>query len=177
MVRQVYLAAEDRVSTSSTNGTFRGSLAKLMSYANYMTPLSLPALSSELRGVTMHLSRRLRNERADIDLSDSQFSVLAYLVRTGAHTPNELSVWEHVTPPSMNRTINALETAGLVARTPDASDGRKVFVTATENGFAVVKETRRKRDAWLHSRLSALTAEERRTLEEATVILRAMVAP
>ncbi|KJC63770.1 DNA-binding transcriptional regulator, MarR family [Agreia bicolorata] len=140
-------------------------------------PLSLPALSSELRGVTMHLSRRLRNERADIELSDSQFSVLAYLVRTGAHTPNELSVWEHVTPPSMNRTINALEAAGLVARTPDASDGRKVFVTATENGCAVVKETRRRRDAWLHSRLSALTPDERRTLEEATVILRKLVAP
>lgn len=139
--------------------------------------LSLPALSSELRGVTMHLSRRLRNERADIDLGDSQFSVLAYLVRTGPHTPNELSVWEHVTPPSMNRTLNALETAGLVARTPDASDGRKVFVTATENGIAVVKETRRRRDAWLHSRLSALTPAERRVLEEATVILRTIVAP
>jgi DNA-binding MarR family transcriptional regulator len=143
-----------------------------------MTPsLSLPALSSELRGVTMHLSRRLRNERADIDLGDSQFSVLAYLVRTGPHTPNELSVWEHVTPPSMNRTLNALEAAALVTRTPDASDGRKVFVTATPEGVAVVKETRRRRDAWLHSRLSALTPAERRVLEEATAILRTIVAP
>jgi DNA-binding MarR family transcriptional regulator len=140
-----------------------------------MPPLTLPALSSELRGVTMHLSRRLRNERVDTDLTDSQFSVLAYLVRTGAHTPNELSVWEHITPPSMNRTLNALESAGFVTRTPDASDGRKVFVTATDAGVAIVKETRRRRDAWLHSRLASLTPAERRVLEEATAILRTMV--
>ncbi|CAD5995379.1 MarR family winged helix-turn-helix transcriptional regulator [Agreia sp. COWG] len=142
-----------------------------------MAPLSLPALSSELRVATMHLSRRLRNERAEADLTDSQFSVLAYLVRTGAHTPNELSAWEHVTPPSMNRTLNALEAAGFVLRSPDASDGRRVVVTATESGLAIVKETRRKRDAWLHTRLAALSPDERRVLEEAAGILRTMVAP
>ena len=140
------------------------------------TPSGANELAHQLRLTVLRLARRVRAERADDAMSDGRLSVLSLLANQGAQTLGSLAESERVTPPSMNRTINALETAGLVARTPDASDGRKVFVTATENGFAVVKETRRKRDAWLHSRLSALTAEERRTLEEATVILRTMVA-
>jgi len=43
----------------------------------------------------------------------------------------------------MNRTVNHLEAAGYVRRTPDADDGtQRVVVTVTEPGLALVTETR-----------------------------------
>jgi DNA-binding MarR family transcriptional regulator len=133
------------------------------------------SLSTELRGATLRLARRLRQQKADDELSDAQFNVLTFLSRQGATTPNELSAWEHVTPPSMNRTLNALEAEGYVTRTPVETDGRKVLVTITADGEAIVAETGRKRDAWLDKRLAELSAEQRRVLVEATAIIRGMV--
>ncbi|WP_291052232.1 MarR family transcriptional regulator [Herbiconiux sp.] len=129
-------------------------------------------LSAELRVAVQRLSRRLRQEKADDELSDSQSSVLAYLLRSGARTPAELSAFEHVTPPSMNRTLNALQTAGYVVRTPDEADGRKVIVTLTGAGRDFVVETRRRRDEWLEQGLATLSPAELALLAQAAPIIR-----
>ncbi|MFF1571459.1 MarR family winged helix-turn-helix transcriptional regulator [Leifsonia sp. NPDC058292] len=137
-----------------------------------MPRLSTHDLSSALRIAVARLSRRLRAEKADHELSDTQIATLAFVVRSGARTIGQLSEFERVKPPSMNRTINHLEAAGYVVRTPDADDGRKVVVTATDDGRELVAETRRRRDAWLHKRLRGLTPEQRETLAEAAAIMR-----
>ncbi|MEO7014982.1 MAG: MarR family transcriptional regulator [Leifsonia sp.] len=129
-------------------------------------------LSSTLRIAVARLSRRLRAEKADHELSDTQTSTLALVVREGARTIGQLSEHERVKPPSMNRTVNHLEAAGYVQRTADPDDGRKVVVIATKLGRELVTETRRRRDAWLHRRLRALTSEQRDTLAEAAAIMR-----
>jgi DNA-binding MarR family transcriptional regulator len=136
------------------------------------TRLSTHDLGSAVRVAVARLSRRLRAEKADDELSDTQTSALAFLVREGRGTIGQLSDHERVKPPSMNRTVNRLEEAGYVRRTPDADDGRKVVVVPTAEGLALVTETRRRRDAWLNKRLRTLTPEQRATLEEAAVILR-----
>ena len=137
-----------------------------------MGRLSTHDLSSALRIAVARLSRRLRAEKEDDELSDTQTSTLAFLVREGSGTIGRLSEHERVTPPSMNRTVNHLEQAGYVRRTADAADGRKVVVVPTEAGLRLVAETRRRRDAWLHQRLRTLTPEQRETLAEAAIILR-----
>ncbi|WP_223693470.1 MarR family winged helix-turn-helix transcriptional regulator [Leifsonia poae] len=134
--------------------------------------LSTHDLSTAVRIAVARLSRRLRAEKADHELSDTQTSVLAFTVREGPGTIGQLSEHERVTPPSMNRTVNHLEDAGYVRRTPDAEDGRKVVVVATESGRELIAETRRRRDAWLNKRLRTLTPEQRSTLAEAATILR-----
>jgi DNA-binding MarR family transcriptional regulator len=134
--------------------------------------LSTHDLSSTLRIAVARLSRRLRAEKADHELSDTQTSALAFIVREGTRTIGQLSEHERVTPPSMNRTVNHLEVAGYVRRSPDPDDGRKVMVDATDAGRELIVETRRRRDAWLHRRLRALTPEQRDTLAEAAVIIR-----
>ena len=48
----------------------------------------------------------------------------------------------------MNRTLNGLETAGLVARHPADDDARRVRVTLTPAGLALIAETRALRSAW-----------------------------
>ena len=129
-------------------------------------------LGHQLRHTILRLARRVRAERADDAMSDGKLSVLFILANEGAQTLGSLSEHERVTPPSMNRTINALVEAGLVTRVADATDGRKVAIDVSDAGRRLVKETRRRRDAWFASRLNALTPEERATLDAAETILR-----
>ncbi|MRG59722.1 MarR family transcriptional regulator [Agromyces sp. CFH 90414] len=119
----------------------------------------------------MRLARRLRQERADTELSGTQYSALAWTASEGSLTVGRLAELERVTPPSMNRTVNCLVDAGYVLREGSPDDGRKVLLRTTPAGEAVVRETRRRRDAWLAKRFAALTADERETLAKATAIL------
>jgi DNA-binding MarR family transcriptional regulator len=127
--------------------------------------------SPELRLVVQRLARRIRAMQADSDVTEGQRSVLFVLNNNGAQTLGSLSEHERVTPPSMNRTINALVASGLVTREADERDARKVTLDLSPSGRAFVKETRRRRDAWFTKRLAALTPEQRQILEQATPIL------
>jgi DNA-binding MarR family transcriptional regulator len=93
------------------------------------------------------------------------------LVKEGPHTLRELSDHEHVTPPSMNQTVNSLAQSGYVARKGDPEDGRKVILVATSQGAALIAETRHRRHAWLNAQLQKLSADERRILSAATGII------
>ena len=129
-------------------------------------------LSSTLRISVMRLARRLRSERdATYDLSLNQLSVLGILERHGALTVGQLAAYERVQPPSMTRTVGCLVDRGLAARDPHPSDGRQVVVVLTEAGRRLVREDRRRRDAWLSQRLRELTPGEREALREAAPIL------
>lgn len=129
-------------------------------------------LAGELRVALVRSVRRLRLERSSEEITDGQYSVLAALSKQGPMTPRELADREHVQPPSMTRTVARLVEVGLVARSEHPTDGRQVVVTITAAGEQEVRETRRRRDAWLAQRLAALTPAERATLAQATEILR-----
>lgn len=128
-------------------------------------------VASALRLSVMRLARRLRQQRADLSLSLNQLATLAVLDRDGDLTPRNLAAREKVQPPSMTRILAALEERGLVARTPHATDGRQHLVSLTDAARAMLREDRRRRDAWLACRLQELTADERRVLAEAAPIL------
>jgi DNA-binding MarR family transcriptional regulator len=128
--------------------------------------------ASDFRMATFRLARRLRAERAIDSMSDGQFAVLAVLKMHGSHTLGELAERERVTAPSMNRTVNCLEEAGYLTRTPDDADRRKVNITLTPAGLEVVEETVRRRDAWLEQALSDLTPAERHLLADAAALMR-----
>ena len=136
----------------------------------------LPAEASELRIATFRLARRMRTQRAVDSMSDGQFAVLAGLFVHGPHTLGDLADRERVSAPSMNRTVNCLQDAGYVRRSADESDGRKVVISLTDEGVAVVDETARRRDAWVDEALAELTPEERQTLSDAAKIMQRMVA-
>jgi len=116
----------------------------------------------------------MRLERAGADVTDGQLSVLFVLWKEGPQTLGSLSEHERVTPPSMNRTVNALVEAGLVTRTDAPDDGRKVLITATDAGIEIASETKRRRVAWFATRLAALDAADRAALDAAAPILRTL---
>lgn len=126
----------------------------------------------ELRLLLQKVARRIRNNRGGENVSDSQLSVLFQLDRNGDSTPGQLAEYDHLTPPSMNRTLNGLERAGLIARTPSTDDGRRVIVTLTAAGRDLTAETRRLRTAWFSQRLSELSDRDRAALDAAAPVLR-----
>lgn len=129
-------------------------------------------LATDVRQGVLRLSRRLRQQKADSHVSDAQMAALGYLLQNEPLTIGALSEHEGVTPPSMNKTVNKLVELGFVERGSDDGDKRKVVLRTTSEGATFVLETRRRRDEWLVPRLAKLTADERRTLTEATRILR-----
>jgi DNA-binding MarR family transcriptional regulator len=126
---------------------------------------------------TTLLVRRLRWERSSEAITDGQYGVLAALSAHGPMTPSALADDQHVQPPPMSRTINALVEMGLVQREPHPTDRRQVLVSITEAGEAEVRETRRRRTEWLAQRLATLTPEDRETLARAARIFRTVVQP
>ena len=80
------------------------------------------------------LVRRLRQVHVDGDLTLSQASVLVRLERDGPSTPGALAALEQITPQSMGAILAALQESGLVSRSGDPSDGRRVFVSITGAG-------------------------------------------
>jgi DNA-binding MarR family transcriptional regulator len=128
-------------------------------------------LASSLRVSVMRLARRLRAERADFSLSLTQIATLATLERHGPLTPRELADHEKVQPPSMTRVLAGLEERGLIDRTPHESDGRQHLVSLTQPARDLLREDRRRRDAWLAKRLAELTQAERDVLRAAAPII------
>ena len=129
-------------------------------------------LSSELRVAVNRLARRLRAEKADTDLTDSQTTVLGVLAVRGALTLSELGEIERVTLPSMNRTVGILVDAGYIDREASADDRRKVLLTLSPAGVELVRETRRRRDEWLYQRLATLDPAQRGVVAAAASALR-----
>jgi DNA-binding MarR family transcriptional regulator len=132
-------------------------------------PPSLAHLANDLRLACMRISRRVRFESTQL-VAPHQLSVMARL-EDKALTPGELAAIECVSPPSMTRTVSALVERELVARQDDPMDGRQVFLSLTAQGLLTLKETRRKRDAWMATRLKGISADEREVLIRASVIL------
>jgi len=129
-------------------------------------------LPQDLRLIIQRLSRRVRFERTEDEITDGQRSVLFHLFSDGTQTLGQLSDSDRVSPPSMNRTVNALVERGFVERSGSPDDGRKVLIDLTDAGRSVVTQTRDHRAAWFSHQLDVLTPDELSTLDAASSILR-----
>src|ERR1700751_1822174 len=80
------------------------------------------ALAARLRLGVTRLNRPLRQQVAG-GLPPWQISTLATAARLEAPRLGELAAAEQVQPPSVTRMVVALESAGMLARRVDPSDG------------------------------------------------------
>jgi DNA-binding MarR family transcriptional regulator len=141
-----------------------------------VTRLTDAALASRLRLSVMRLARRMRAERAETSLTLTQLAALATLERLGPLTPGELAAVERVQPPSMTRVVASLQDAGLVLRSPHPRDGRQVLLEVSAGGAGLLREDRRRREAWLAQQLAELDDDERDVLRRAAEILDRLAA-
>ena len=97
------------------------------------------------------------------------------LVFGGSRTLGELAAAEQVRPPTMTRTVQALETRGLVRREQDVDDGRVHRLQATAQGRRVMQNGRRRRVANLAALLARLSTDDVvRVREAAELVERAL---
>ena len=86
-------------------------------------------------------------------------------------TLGQLAKAEGVRAPTITRRIQQMEEAGLVVRGTSERDGRVVRVRHSARAIAVLEQGRATRAAVIGSRLAALDASDRATLERALEIL------
>jgi DNA-binding MarR family transcriptional regulator len=141
-----------------------------------MLTISDPLESANgLRPALLHLNRRLRRELAPLGITGGQAAIL-YAIRThpGAGV-RKLAELEGVSAPAMTAYVDRLEAAGLVTRRRSERDRRRVEFELTEDGLRVLRSARRRRTAWLASRLRTLEAAELEAVAAALPALRKLV--
>lgn len=133
----------------------------------------LHVTAADLRLATFRLARRLRCIRVADSMSDAQLGVLMVLRVHGRRTISALAERERVTAPSMTSLINGLEEQGLVTRTTDDEDRRRVQVDVTDAGIDIVERTMQRRDELLVDAMRELefTADDVSTLRDAAALM------
>jgi DNA-binding MarR family transcriptional regulator len=88
------------------------------------------------------LVRRLRQARAEGELSLPESSALSRLDRGGPATSAALARLEQISPQSMGATLGSLEARGLIERHADPEDGRRAVMSVTEAGLQALRDRR-----------------------------------
>ena len=131
------------------------------------TAIDTLAIADRLRPVLLRVGRELRREAREVGISPEQVSLLVAIKYAPGIGVGELAARERVSAAAMSKHVDRLERDGLVSRTPNASDRRRVGLTLTEEGQRVLRRVRSRRTAWLASRLRGLSPDELAAVEAA----------
>ena len=132
-------------------------------------------LAARLRLAITRTARRLRQE-AGTDLSPSQVAALATIERHGPLAPSEVAERERIRRPTATRVLARLVEAGLVERIPDPADGRSAIVSVSSEGRALLRRLRRRKTAYLATRIRDLPPQDLSALARATEVLESILA-
>jgi DNA-binding MarR family transcriptional regulator len=121
--------------------------------------LDAMAVADSLRPTLLRLARELRREKI-AGVSPHQAGLLATIKYAPGVTVGELAADERVSTAAMSKRVSRLQRDGLVARTTNESDRRRVGLTLTDDGQRTLRRVRSRRTAWLASRLSSLSPAE-----------------
>ena len=101
----------------------------------------MSVVASELQASLGLLVRRLRQPTRG-ELTLPEVSALSRLERAGSATTSDLARAEQITPQAMGMTLAGLEERGLVERCRDSADGRRVVMSATQDGKQALRDRR-----------------------------------
>ncbi len=130
-----------------------------------VVPLIMRAIRMEMRG------------HRTPDLSVPQFRTLAFVGRHPGTALGDVAGHVGLTPPSMSAMIDGLVARGLVIREISSADRRRVTLTLTAAGEALLVSARGAAEARLAERLAALPAAERMVVAQAMRTLRPLFMP
>jgi DNA-binding MarR family transcriptional regulator len=86
--------------------------------------------------------RKLRQAPSEGELTLAESSALSRLERGGPATSSDLARVERISPQSMGVTVAALLERGLIERSRDPEDGRRIVLSITEAGRRIVHDKR-----------------------------------
>ncbi len=132
-------------------------------------------LAARLRFALIPLVRRLRQHNGP-DLTASQASALSTIHRRGEMTVGELADVERVSSPMITKIAKGLEELGLVTRSVDPADRRVTRLAITAEGQRRLDRSRRRKNAWLATRLRTLDEADLATVEAAILLFERLSA-
>jgi long-chain acyl-CoA synthetase len=109
--------------------------------------------------VAAWLSKRVEVALAQMDLTLPQYRVLGILVE-GSAASSGLADRLAVRPPSITAVIDGLVARGLVDRTQEDSDRRRITLRLTDEGMRIVSEANRSVDEYLASIAHCLPSKD-----------------
>lgn len=117
------------------------------------------------------VARRMRSASiqtlSHYDVTPGQLRAIRSLTRHGEDgglRASELAQHLHIAPRSATEVVDALESKGIVARSPDPADRRATLVALTEHGLALTEALRQARGAESGRLFERLTDDERAEL-------------
>ncbi|GLY28232.1 MarR family transcriptional regulator [Kineosporia sp. NBRC 101731] len=120
-----------------------------------------------LSRLTKYQKESVKNAAAAVGLAVFEYQTLHTLMirdTPGIASPRELAEAADVSPAGMTGRLDSLEKAGLIKRTPSATDRRSVIIEATTAGVAIWRRAMRQRGEAEKHLMSALSAKELTTL-------------
>lgn len=131
----------------------------------------LENLASDLAMAVSLLRRRLQQRPVPGIPSIPEISALVRLERGGPATNSELARVEQMSPQSMNATLVALERKGLIERSSDPSDRRRVVLSLTPEGQEAIRHKHVVRARQIADALAELGAHDLDALRAAAPVL------
>ena len=133
---------------------------------------AIRATATRLRVSLGAFRRRAHETATEGDLTGPQLTALSRLDRFGPATTAELARREQISPQAMGATVASLEQRGLVARVPDATDGRRSILALTPAGQTAIRSGR----SAIADRIAAaleesFSSQERAILEAAAPLI------
>jgi DNA-binding MarR family transcriptional regulator len=110
-------------------------------------------VAAALRVAAGNLYRKLKQAPLAGEATLAETSTLGRLERNGPATSSDLARADRISPQSMGVTVAALEERGLIERSRDPLDGRRVVLSITESGRQVVHDKRGARTAMIAAAL------------------------
>jgi DNA-binding MarR family transcriptional regulator len=130
--------------------------------------------ADRLRPVLLRLARELRREVHAFDLSGHQISLLSQVEGQPGIGVSRLAELERVSKPAISTKVDRLVELELLERTT-AEDRRCVGLTVTPAGKKMLKDVRKRRNAWLDQRLEQLSPKGRAAIAAAIEPLRELL--
>jgi DNA-binding MarR family transcriptional regulator len=129
-------------------------------------------VAGALRVAVGLLVRKLRQPLTEGELSIAESSALGRLERSGPATSSDLARLDRISPQSMGVTVAALLDRGLIERSRDPEDGRRIVLSITEAGRRTVHDKRGARTEQIAAALrSGFSDDELSQLTAAAALL------
>jgi DNA-binding MarR family transcriptional regulator len=146
--------------------------------------MSTDATESVLPGAVADLVARLRRAmrkaarvaQPAMPLSVAQLELLSLVQEHPGARPADLAVLLRLAANSVSTLANAMVGAGMLNRSPGATDRRTVEYALTPRGAQLVGQWRTTNTGLLRNAIAALDAQDRRVLTEALPVLERLVA-
>ncbi len=132
------------------------------------------ALADALHSAAIHLLRQVRAQDRHSGIGPAQLSALSVLVFGSSMSLRRLAAMEQVKPPTMVRIVRGLVERGLVVTGADASDARKIRISATRRGRSLMQRARTRRVQALADMLAHRSEADLLHLRRAIDVLRSV---